>query len=138
MWLFLKNPVQLILVKNMKFILMNNKNMPLSSSFNNHHSFIEQLFVTSLSEFLKLYCNFVLSASIILQFWSRHLHPNKIFEICTFYLWDYVWDFVMVFYFTCQSRPDLADKYIIYMGRDKFENEQLIKWVTPSAIWKSG
>ena len=35
----------------------------------------------------------------------------------------------MVFYFTCQSRPDLADKYIIYMGRDKFENEQLIKWV---------
>ena len=35
----------------------------------------------------------------------------------------------MVFYFTCQSRPDLAEKYIIYMGRDKHENEMLIKWV---------
>lgn len=33
----------------------------------------------------------------------------------------------MVFYFTCQSRPDLAEKYIIYMGRDKFDNEALIQ-----------
>merc|ERR1712088_71757 len=41
----------------------------------------------------------------------------------------------MVFYFTCQSRPDLAEKYIIYMGRDKFENEQLIKYGWPEDLW---
>merc|ERR1712154_555588 len=41
----------------------------------------------------------------------------------------------MVFYFTCQSRPDLAEKYIIYMGRDKFENEQLIAHGWPEDLW---
>jgi len=41
----------------------------------------------------------------------------------------------MVFYFTCQSRPDLAEKYIIYMGRDKFENEDLIRYGWPEDLW---
>ena len=41
----------------------------------------------------------------------------------------------MVFYFTCQSRPDLAQKYIIYMGRDKFENEALIHNGWPEDLW---
>jgi len=41
----------------------------------------------------------------------------------------------MVFYFTCQSRPDLAEKYIIYMGRDKHENEALIKYGWPEDLW---
>merc|ERR1712176_447741 len=48
---------------------------------------------------------------------------------------DCLTDFVMVFYFTCQSRPDLADKYIIYMGRDKHENEMLIKYGWPEDLW---
>merc|ERR1712227_8497 len=41
----------------------------------------------------------------------------------------------MVFYFTCQSRPDLAEKYIIYMGRDKFDNEALIQYGWPEDLW---
>ncbi|CBY34507.1 unnamed protein product [Oikopleura dioica] len=41
----------------------------------------------------------------------------------------------MVFYFTCQSKPDLAQKYIIYMGRDKFENEALIHNGWPEDLW---
>lgn len=41
----------------------------------------------------------------------------------------------MVFYFTCQSRPDLSEKYIIYMGRDKFENENLIQHGWPEDLW---
>merc|ERR1712021_51968 len=41
----------------------------------------------------------------------------------------------MVFYFTCQSRPDLADQYIIYMGRDKFDNEALIQYGWPEDLW---
>jgi len=36
----------------------------------------------------------------------------------------------MVFFFTC-SDP----KYVVYMGRDKFENEDLIKYGFPEDIW---
>eukprot|EP00921_Rhytidocystis_pertsovi_P012921 GHVQ01020975.1.p1 GENE.GHVQ01020975.1~~GHVQ01020975.1.p1 ORF type:complete len:216 (+),score=38.71 GHVQ01020975.1:230-877(+) len=36
----------------------------------------------------------------------------------------------MVFYFTC-SDP----RYIVYMGKDKYENEGLIKWGWPEDIW---
>eukprot|EP00931_Biecheleriopsis_adriatica_P063697 TRINITY_DN38623_c0_g1_i1.p1 TRINITY_DN38623_c0_g1~~TRINITY_DN38623_c0_g1_i1.p1 ORF type:complete len:233 (+),score=71.96 TRINITY_DN38623_c0_g1_i1:78-776(+) len=36
----------------------------------------------------------------------------------------------MVFFFTC-SDP----RYIVYMGKDKFENEQLIKYGFPEDIW---
>eukprot|EP00930_Biecheleria_cincta_P016378 TRINITY_DN13345_c0_g1_i1.p1 TRINITY_DN13345_c0_g1~~TRINITY_DN13345_c0_g1_i1.p1 ORF type:complete len:249 (+),score=72.71 TRINITY_DN13345_c0_g1_i1:53-748(+) len=36
----------------------------------------------------------------------------------------------MVFFFTC-SDP----RYVVYMGKDKFENEQLIKYGFPEDIW---
>lgn len=36
----------------------------------------------------------------------------------------------MVFYFTCSD-----DRYTIYMGRDKYENEDLIKYGWPEDLW---
>ncbi|KAL3908353.1 MAG: hypothetical protein SGPRY_009834 [Prymnesium sp.] len=36
----------------------------------------------------------------------------------------------MVFYFTCSD-----ERYIIYMGRDKYENEELIKYGWPEDLW---
>lgn len=36
----------------------------------------------------------------------------------------------MVFYFTCSNKT-----YIVYMGRDKFENEELIKFGWREDIW---
>lgn len=27
------------------------------------------------------------------------------------------------------------NKYVVYMGKDKFENEDLIKWGWPEDIW---
>jgi len=36
----------------------------------------------------------------------------------------------MVFYFTC-SDP----RFIVYMGKDKFENEKLIEWGWPEDLW---
>lgn len=37
----------------------------------------------------------------------------------------------MVFYFTLASDPNVT----CYMGRDKYENEELIKWGWPEDIW---
>jgi predicted ribosome quality control (RQC) complex YloA/Tae2 family protein len=37
----------------------------------------------------------------------------------------------MVFYFTLHSDPNV----VCYMGRDKYENEELIKWGWPEDIW---
>jgi predicted ribosome quality control (RQC) complex YloA/Tae2 family protein len=37
----------------------------------------------------------------------------------------------MVFYFTSANYPDA----IIYMGKDKFENEDLIKYGWPNDVW---
>ena len=37
----------------------------------------------------------------------------------------------MVFYFTLHSDPSVT----CYMGRDKYENEELIKWGWPEDIW---
>ncbi|XP_031569348.1 coiled-coil domain-containing protein 25-like [Actinia tenebrosa] len=39
----------------------------------------------------------------------------------------------MVFYFTSNASP--PETYTIYMGLDKFENEDLIKWGFPEDIW---
>ncbi|EFC44123.1 predicted protein [Naegleria gruberi] len=36
----------------------------------------------------------------------------------------------MVFYFTC-----IDPSYVVYMGRDKFENEDLIKYSFPEDVW---
>ena len=36
----------------------------------------------------------------------------------------------MVFYFTCSD-----SRYIIYMGRDKYENEELIRYGWPEDLW---
>ena len=36
----------------------------------------------------------------------------------------------MVFYFTCSDA-----RYTIYMGRDKYENEHLIKYGWPEDLW---
>ena len=38
----------------------------------------------------------------------------------------------MVFYF--KARPDAGD-YTIFMGLDKFENEELIKYGFPEDVW---
>lgn len=38
----------------------------------------------------------------------------------------------MVFYF--KARPEVGD-YVIYMGLDKHENEDLIKYGLPEDIW---
>ena len=38
----------------------------------------------------------------------------------------------MVYFFVCQSNPNV----IIYMGKDKYENEDLIKYAWPDVdIW---
>ena len=38
----------------------------------------------------------------------------------------------MVFFFVCSYDPSI----IIYMGKDKYENEELIKWAWPDKdIW---
>eukprot|EP00455_Lapot_gusevi_P032742 TRINITY_DN356_c0_g1_i1.p1 TRINITY_DN356_c0_g1~~TRINITY_DN356_c0_g1_i1.p1 ORF type:complete len:213 (-),score=41.87 TRINITY_DN356_c0_g1_i1:30-668(-) len=37
----------------------------------------------------------------------------------------------MVFFFTCIGGPS----YVMYMGRDKFENEELIRWGWPEDVW---
>ena len=36
----------------------------------------------------------------------------------------------MVIYITCSD-----SRFIIYLGKDKFENEELIKWGFPNDIW---
>ena len=38
----------------------------------------------------------------------------------------------MVYYFTSTSHPEKA---VVYMGKDKFENESLIKYSFPKDIW---
>ena len=35
----------------------------------------------------------------------------------------------MAFYFLT------SDKHMIYMGKDKFENEELLKWALPEDMW---
>ncbi len=40
-------------------------------------------------------------------------------------------DTSMVFYFTLKTDPSI----LCYMGRDKYENEELIKWGWPEDIW---
>ena len=38
----------------------------------------------------------------------------------------------MVFFFTCASNPSI----VIYMGKDKYENEELIKYAWPDTdVW---
>lgn len=37
----------------------------------------------------------------------------------------------MVFYFQCIGGPS----YVVYMGKDKFENEELLKWAFPEDVW---
>lgn len=39
----------------------------------------------------------------------------------------------MVFFFTSESKD--RQTYYIYMGRDKFENEELIKYGLPTDLW---
>lgn len=45
----------------------------------------------------------------------------------------------MVYYFTCSRIPNilisLVDGAVVYMGRDKYENEELIKYAFPHDIW---
>jgi len=38
----------------------------------------------------------------------------------------------MVFFFTSASHPESA---VIYMGKDKFENESLIEYSFPHDVW---
>ena len=38
----------------------------------------------------------------------------------------------MVFYFTSTTHPESA---IIFMGKDKFENEDLIEYCCPHDVW---
>ena len=39
----------------------------------------------------------------------------------------------MVFFF--QPRGCEGDSYMIYMGKDKVENEELIRWGLPVDVW---
>ena len=44
----------------------------------------------------------------------------------------------MVFYFISQGKSDLIlvdSNVLIYMGKDKFENEKLIEFAWPEDIW---
>ena len=41
----------------------------------------------------------------------------------------------MVFYFYPRGYEDGRDDYLIYMGRDKHENEDLIKYGLPVDVW---
>lgn len=36
----------------------------------------------------------------------------------------------MVFFFTCKDK-----RYVVYMGKDKFENEELLKYGFPEDVW---
>ena len=40
----------------------------------------------------------------------------------------------MVLYFQCKPKAHETG-YRIYMGKDKFENEDLIKWGWPEDVW---
>jgi len=47
-----------------------------------------------------------------------------------------LFDFNMVFYFTSTGRSAVVSpSYTIYMGRDKHENEELIRWGWPEDVW---
>lgn len=41
----------------------------------------------------------------------------------------------MVFYFYPRGHVEGKDDYMIYMGRDKYENEELIKYGLPTDLW---
>jgi hypothetical protein len=41
----------------------------------------------------------------------------------------------MVFYFYPRGHVEGTDDYMIYMGRDKYENEELIKYGLPTDVW---
>ena len=41
----------------------------------------------------------------------------------------------MVLYFTPFDGEEGKQDYVVYMGRDKFENEDLIKYGLPHDIW---
>jgi hypothetical protein len=41
----------------------------------------------------------------------------------------------MVFYFSTDAHKDGEDAWLIYMGKDKFENEDLIKHGWPVDVW---
>ncbi|KIY97006.1 Coiled-coil domain-containing protein 25-like protein [Monoraphidium neglectum] len=41
----------------------------------------------------------------------------------------------MVFYFFPRGHVEGKDDYLIYMGRDKYENEDLIKYGLPTDVW---
>lgn len=41
----------------------------------------------------------------------------------------------MVFYFYPRGWTEGSDDWIIYMGKDKFENEDLIKYGYNSDVW---
>jgi len=40
----------------------------------------------------------------------------------------------MVFFYTLQH-DDIKDAYVMYMGKDKFENEELLKYAWPEDVW---
>jgi len=41
----------------------------------------------------------------------------------------------MVLYFTCEYRDPGGEEYIVYMGADKYENENLIEWGQTRDVW---
>lgn len=41
----------------------------------------------------------------------------------------------MVFYFSTKAHKEGEDAWLIYMGKDKFENEDLIKHGWPVDVW---
>lgn len=41
----------------------------------------------------------------------------------------------MVFYFSTKAHKEGEDAWLIYMGKDKYENEHLIKHGWPVDVW---
>jgi hypothetical protein len=44
----------------------------------------------------------------------------------------------MVFYFQPRGFDPATKEYLIYMGRDKFENEELLRHAVPLDVWCAG
>ena len=41
----------------------------------------------------------------------------------------------MVLYFSPTAHKEGSDDWMIYMGKDKFENEELIRYGLPEDVW---
>ena len=75
---------------------------------------------------------------------NNNILKNKFIDSFIYYtnlkFIKYIFLIIMVFYFTSSTGKTLFcvlifKGYMIYMGKDKFENEELLKYGWPEDIW---